>query len=127
MSLVPRGAPQEQAELEMQGVEQPIPVVFPLVGEWMAPATPARSIPSHGTDMLGQRYAYDFVHASDIELAKGFWTGMRYWFGGGIDLKLSHGMRAPILSPIGGGRGSEGRLAGAPARHASGCLERPDR
>ena len=76
--------------------------MFPLVGEWMAPATPAHSIPSHGTDMLGQRYAYDFVHASDIELANGFWTGMRYWFGGGIDLKLSHGMRAPILSPIGG-------------------------
>lgn len=86
----------------MQSAEQPTPVTFPLVGEWLAPVTPGHSIPSHGTDMLGQRYAYDFVHASDIELANGFWTGMRYWFGGGIDLKLSRGMHAPILTPISG-------------------------
>lgn len=37
-------------------------VDFPLRGgDWMAVTTPAHRIPSHGTDMLGQRYAYDFV------------------------------------------------------------------
>jgi hypothetical protein len=36
-------------------------VGFPLRGEWVAVTTPAHRIPSHGTDMLGQRYAYDFV------------------------------------------------------------------
>ncbi|WP_350348901.1 M23 family metallopeptidase [Agromyces sp. G08B096] len=37
-------------------------VDFPLRGEgWMAVTTPAHRVPSHGTDLLGQRYAYDFV------------------------------------------------------------------
>lgn len=80
----------------------PIPVCFPLVGEWLAPNTPGHKIPSHGTDHLGQRYAYDFVAAEDMELAGKFWTGIRYWLGGGIDLKLSRGQSAPILSPIDG-------------------------
>ncbi|MFA5950249.1 MAG: M23 family metallopeptidase [Hyphomicrobium sp.] len=79
-----------------------IPVEFPLAGEWLASASPGDRIPSHGTDMLGQRYAYDFVHAKDIDLANRFWIGMRYWLGGGIDLKLSSGMNAPILAPIAG-------------------------
>jgi hypothetical protein len=35
-------------------------VEFPLRGEWMSPTTPIKRIPSHGTDQLGQRYAYDF-------------------------------------------------------------------
>ena len=34
---------------------------FPLKGEWVAPNTPGDKIPSHGTDGLGQRYAYDFI------------------------------------------------------------------
>ena len=39
-----------------------IPIVdFPLRGEWIAPNTPGKKVPSHGTDMLGERYAYDFV------------------------------------------------------------------
>lgn len=33
----------------------------PLRGEWAALHTPAERVPSHGTDYLGQRYAYDFV------------------------------------------------------------------
>jgi len=39
----------------------PVVVDFPLRGEWIAPNTPGEKVPSHGTDMLGQRYAYDFV------------------------------------------------------------------
>ena len=39
-------------------------VDFPLLGEgWVAINSPADRIPSHGTDMLGQRYAYDFLMA----------------------------------------------------------------
>ncbi len=41
----------------------PMVVEFPLRGEWTAVNTPAHRIPSHGTDMLGQRYAYDFVRS----------------------------------------------------------------
>jgi hypothetical protein len=38
-------------------------VEFPLRGEWVAVRTPAHKVPSHGTDLLGQRYAFDFVRA----------------------------------------------------------------
>ncbi len=44
-------------------------VEFPLRGEWAAATTPAHRIPSHGTDLLGQRYAYDLVR---IDGRKGF-------------------------------------------------------
>ncbi len=41
-------------------------VDFPLRGAgWMAVTTPAHRVPSHGTDLLGQRYAFDFVRVDD--------------------------------------------------------------
>jgi len=39
----------------------PVVIDFPLEGEWWTPNTPGTRVPSHGTDLLGQRYAYDFV------------------------------------------------------------------
>jgi murein DD-endopeptidase MepM/ murein hydrolase activator NlpD len=40
----------------------PVVVEFPLRGEgWVAVTSPADRLPSHGTDMLGQRYAFDFL------------------------------------------------------------------
>ena len=39
----------------------PIIAQFPLRGEWYSPNTPGTKIPSHGTDQLGTRYAYDFI------------------------------------------------------------------
>lgn len=39
----------------------PVVVELPLRGEWVTPNTPGKRIPSHGTDIFGQRYAYDFV------------------------------------------------------------------
>jgi hypothetical protein len=37
-------------------------VAFPLRGQgWVAVTSPADRIPSHGTDLLGQRYAFDFL------------------------------------------------------------------
>ncbi len=43
------------------GMREPIIVEFPLRGEWLSPNTPGTKIPSHGTDQLGTRYAYDFI------------------------------------------------------------------
>jgi len=40
---------------------KPIIIGFPLRGEWLAPTTPGKKIPSHGTDRFGERYAYDFL------------------------------------------------------------------
>jgi hypothetical protein len=44
------------------GAAAPVVVAFPLRGDgWVAVTSPADRIPSHGTDMLGQRYAFDFL------------------------------------------------------------------
>ena len=56
-----RGSPTELADL--------VVVDLPLRGQWTAVNTPAHRIPSHGTDMLGQRYAFDFVRT---DARKGF-------------------------------------------------------
>jgi murein DD-endopeptidase MepM/ murein hydrolase activator NlpD len=43
-------------------LSQPVIVAFPLRGEgWVAVTSPADRLPSHGTDALGQRYAFDFL------------------------------------------------------------------
>ncbi len=46
---------------EMIDAREPIIVEFPLRGEWLSPNTPGTKIPSHGTNKLAARYAYDFV------------------------------------------------------------------
>lgn len=45
----------------MSEMSKPTIVAFPLKGEWLSPNTPGTKIPSHGTNRLGTRYAYDFV------------------------------------------------------------------
>lgn len=45
----------------MTELHEPIIMAFPLRGEWLAPNTPGTKIPSHGTNQLGTRYAYDFI------------------------------------------------------------------
>jgi hypothetical protein len=46
---------------EMIDAREPIIVEFPLRGEWLSPNTPGTKIPSHGTNQLGERFAYDFI------------------------------------------------------------------
>jgi Peptidase family M23 len=68
----------------MGELDDPVVVAFPLRGEWTAENTPAHKIPSHGTDMLGQRYAFDFVRTDH---RKGFHLHpagtLRAWLIGG--------------------------------------------
>lgn len=45
----------------MSELDRPVIVEFPLRGEWAVPNTPGNGVPSHGTDRLGTRYAYDFL------------------------------------------------------------------
>jgi Peptidase family M23 len=45
----------------MGELDDPVVVELPLRGEWLVERTPADRIPSHGTDLFGQRYAYDLV------------------------------------------------------------------
>jgi len=46
-------------------LDRPVIVGFPLRGEWTVERTPADRIPSHGTDLFGQRYAYDFIRTDE--------------------------------------------------------------
>ena len=57
----------------------PVAVNFPLKGEWCAVNTPGHCVPSHGTDMLGQRFAYDFFQI-DWSQEKGYkWYRSPKW------------------------------------------------
>jgi murein DD-endopeptidase MepM/ murein hydrolase activator NlpD len=42
-----------------------VSVEFPLRGEWVAITSPGDRVPSHGTDILAQRYAYDFMRLDE--------------------------------------------------------------
>ena len=48
---------------------------LPFSGRWLAQNSPARRVPSHGTDLLGGRYAIDFVGVDD----RGRTAGTRDW------------------------------------------------
>lgn len=50
-----------EREQEVQTINNPIVVQFPLRGEWLSPNTPGTKSPSHGTNQLGTTYAYDFI------------------------------------------------------------------
>jgi hypothetical protein len=39
----------------------PVEIALPFTGRWIAMNSPARRVPSHGVDLLGQRYAIDFL------------------------------------------------------------------
>ncbi len=77
----------------------PVVVEFPLRGEWTAPNTPGKRIPSHGTHILGETYAYDFVR-----LGPGA-QGMRFYRPGllryllfGVRLRECFGWDQPIFA-----------------------------
>lgn len=81
----------------------PIVVDFPLRGEWFAPNTPGTKIPSHGTDLLGATYAYDFI-GLDPENSKMrfFRPGWLQYLLFGVRLGDFFGWGQPIFSAAGG-------------------------
>lgn len=80
---------------------EPVTVEFPLQGEWTIAATPAHRVPSHGTDMLGQRYAFDILKLND-----GFFSfhsrGMLAYLAGQVRLSDSPSWGQPIFAPFNG-------------------------
>lgn len=81
----------------------PIVLDFPLRGEWVAAHTPAEAVPSHGTDALGQRYAFDFVQ---IERNRKGWKFFRpsrvHYFFFGAALQECYCWGEPIYAPFDG-------------------------
>jgi len=81
----------------------PIVVEFPLRGEWIAPNTPGKKIPSHGTDMLGQRYAYDFVRTDPASRGVRFFKpNTLHYLILGVRLRDCFGWGQTIYSPVTG-------------------------
>ena len=83
----------------------PIPVVvdFPLRGEWIAPNTPGTKVPSHGTDMLGERYAYDFVGVDPRSRSVRFYRpSPPHYLILGVRLQDCYGWGQPIFSAAAG-------------------------
>lgn len=81
----------------------PVVVDFPLRGEWVAPNTPGKKVPSHGTDALGQRYAYDFVRTAPASRGLHFYKhGLLHYLILGVRLQDCFGWGQPIYSPVTG-------------------------
>ncbi len=83
--------------------EQSITIEFPLRGEWLAPTTPAKKIPSHGTDRMGLRYAFDFLQVDFEGKTKAFHdrSFLRYFFLG-VPLENCYCWGKEIYAPCDG-------------------------
>jgi hypothetical protein len=77
-------------------------VDFPLRGEWVAFNSPGDRVPSHGTDILGQRFAYDFIR---VDRRKGRHVhpagGLRSKLVG-FPIRETYALSQPIHMPFGG-------------------------
>jgi len=78
----------------------PVLLDLPFTGRWVARNSPARRIPSHGSDLLGERYAIDFIGVDE----RGRTAAARSWgaFVGTEPPERFVGFGRPILAPAGG-------------------------
>lgn len=84
-------------------METTVVVDFPLRGEWIAPNTPGTRVPSHGTDLFGERYAYDFVGIDPRSRAmRTYQPGLLHYLILGVRLKDCFGWGRPIYSAAAG-------------------------
>lgn len=70
---------------EMADAQEPILVQLPVRGEWLAPNTPGSRVPSHGSNKLGTRYAYDLIQ---VDWEQSGWPAYR----GGLLRYLAFGI-----------------------------------
>ncbi|WP_344320844.1 M23 family metallopeptidase [Streptomyces macrosporus] len=73
---------------------------MPFTGLWRAGNSPARRVPSHGTDLFGARYAIDFTGVDDRHRT----AGSRDWrtFFATEPPELFFAFGRPILAPVNG-------------------------
>ena len=89
--------PGSAAELEGARI-----VDFPLRGEWMAVHSPGSRIPSHGTDMLGQRYAFDLIRFDPRRDGRYHPAGGLRTLLVGVRTSECHGWGEPVHAPLDG-------------------------
>lgn len=87
----------------MQAMRHPIFVDLPLRGEWVCPNTPGSRVPSHGTNRLGTRYAYDFIQVDPTRRGwPAYRGGLARYVLRGIALNDYYCYGQPIYAPCGG-------------------------
>ncbi len=78
-------------------------VEFPLRGEgWVAVNSPADRVPSHGTDMLGQRYASDFLRVDGRKRLHWHRAGWLRTLLLGVPTRECYAWGAPVHAPLDG-------------------------
>lgn len=88
------------AMLEMY---EPIIVEFPLRGEWLSPNTPGTKVPSHGTNQLGTRYAYDFIQVDWNRIGTpAYRVGVMQYLFSGVKLSDYYSWGQEVYSPCDG-------------------------
>jgi hypothetical protein len=77
-----------------------VTIPLPFVGRWLVQNSPARRVPSHGTDLLGERFAIDFVAVDDRgrTASRGDWRTLV----AAEPVERFVGFGRPIVSPVGG-------------------------
>lgn len=87
----------------MQAMRHPILVDLPLRGEWVCPNTPGSKVPSHGTDRLGTRYAYDFIQTDDSRPGRpAYRGGLAHYLLRGLPLNAYYCYGQPVYAPADG-------------------------
>ena len=86
----------------MGELDDPVVVELPLRGEWSVETTPAHQIPSHGTDLLGQRYAYDLVRTDRRRGVHVHPAGALRWVLVGGRTRDSYGWGQPVHAAMDG-------------------------
>jgi hypothetical protein len=95
-------SPSDWSRPERMPVMDPVVVEFPLRGEWLIERTPAYRVPSHGTDMFGQRYAYDIIRTdrrSGLHIHPG--PRLRTYLLG-VPVRECYGWGQPVHAALGG-------------------------
>ncbi len=87
----------------MVDMNEPIIVEFPLRGEWLSPNTPGSKIPSHGTNQLGTRYAYDFIQVDwERKGLPAYGVSLLQYLFGGVPLNEYYCWGKEIYAPCNG-------------------------
>jgi hypothetical protein len=75
-------------------------ISLPFAGRWLARNSPARRVPSHGVDLLGERYAIDFVGVDHRRRTADRRDWRTFLATEPAERFFAHGR--PILAPAGG-------------------------
>ena len=86
----------------MSELDRPVVVEFPLEGEWTVERSPADRVPSHGTDLLGQRYAFDFIRTDERAGMHVHGASTLRWVVIGGRTHECYGWGQPVLAAAGG-------------------------